>query len=75
MAPDPEPHTDWARHALRINDLIDSQVRSLRKRQVIGSFESRDHLEDVSGKFAARKIAPHPTTFFIGLLLPSRYPL
>ena len=38
MAPDPEPHTDWARHALRINDLIDNQVRSLRKRQVIGSY-------------------------------------
>lgn len=40
MAADPEPHTDWARHALRINDLIDNQVRSLRKRQVIGSFTS-----------------------------------
>jgi NTE family protein len=40
MAADPEPHTDWARHALRINDLIDNQVRSLRKRQVIGSYQS-----------------------------------
>lgn len=40
MAPDPEPHTDWVRHALRINELIDNQVRSLRKRQVIGSFQS-----------------------------------
>ena len=38
MAPDPEPHTDWARHAIRINDLIDNQVRSLRKRQLVGSF-------------------------------------
>lgn len=38
MAPDPEPHTDWARHALRINELIDDQVRSVRKRQVIGSY-------------------------------------
>jgi NTE family protein len=42
MAPDPEPHTDWVRHALRINDLIDHQVRSLRKRQVIGSFQSAE---------------------------------
>ncbi len=42
MAPDPEPHTDWVRHALRINDLIDNQVRSLRKRQVIGSFQSAE---------------------------------
>jgi NTE family protein len=38
MAADPEPHTDWIRHALRINDLIDNQVRNLRKRQVIGSY-------------------------------------
>jgi NTE family protein len=42
MAPDPAPHTDWARHALRINDLIDNQVRSLRKRQVIGSYVRGD---------------------------------
>src|SRR6185295_18986721 len=41
MAADPEPHTDWVRHALRITDLIDNQVRSLRKRQVIGSFTSK----------------------------------
>ena len=40
MAPDPEPHTDWARHALRINEVIDNQVRSLRKRQLIASYKS-----------------------------------
>ena len=39
MGPEAEPETDWARHALRINDLIDNQVRALRKRQVIASFE------------------------------------
>lgn len=37
-----EPHTDWARHAIRINEIIDNQVRSLRVRQVIGAFESGD---------------------------------
>jgi NTE family protein len=37
-AADGDPPTDWARHALRINDLIDNQVRSLRKREVIDSF-------------------------------------
>jgi NTE family protein len=42
MAPDPAPHTDWARHALRITDLVDNQVRSLRKRQVIGSYRTGD---------------------------------
>jgi NTE family protein len=29
-----------ARHALRINEVIDNQVRSLRVRQVIGSYEA-----------------------------------
>lgn len=37
-AADPEPPSDWARHSLRVNDLIDNQVRSLRKRAVIDSF-------------------------------------
>jgi NTE family protein len=33
-----EPKSDWARHSYRIFNLIDNQVRALRKRQVIGSF-------------------------------------
>ena len=41
MGPDPEPKEDWAQHALRVLDLIDNQVRSLRKRQVIESFVSK----------------------------------
>jgi NTE family protein len=36
----PDPPSDWARHGLRINDIIDNQVRSLRVRQVIGAFEA-----------------------------------
>lgn len=35
-----EPKADWARHAYRVLDLIDNQVRSLRKRQVIDSYKS-----------------------------------
>lgn len=42
MAPQPQPHADWARHALRVNALIDSQVRSLRKRQVVDSLVNGD---------------------------------
>src|SRR6185436_6795385 len=38
-APEPEPKLDWARHSFRVLDLIDNQVRSLRKRQVIESFK------------------------------------
>jgi NTE family protein len=37
-APEPEPKHDWGRHAFRILNIIDNQVRSLRKRQVVGSF-------------------------------------
>lgn len=35
-----EPKSDWARHAYRVLDLVDNQVRSLRKRQLIDSFRS-----------------------------------
>jgi NTE family protein len=38
MAPDPTPHTDWVRQALRVSDMTDNQVRDLRQRQLIGSF-------------------------------------
>jgi NTE family protein len=38
MAATPDPHTDWPRHALRVNDLIDNQVRDLRQRQLIDAF-------------------------------------
>lgn len=40
MSAEAEPKTDWARHSKRILDLIDNQVRSLRKRQVINSYIS-----------------------------------
>jgi NTE family protein len=44
MQPDPDPKGDWARHALRINEVIDNQVRSLRVRQVIGAFEAKGRM-------------------------------
>jgi NTE family protein len=39
MQPEPEPERDWARHVLRILEIIDNQVRSLRKRQVIEAYQ------------------------------------
>jgi NTE family protein len=36
-----EPETDWPRHSYRVLNLIDNQVRSLRKRQVIDSFVAK----------------------------------
>jgi NTE family protein len=40
MQPEGDVHADWARHALRVNALIDNQVRSLRKVQTIEGFKS-----------------------------------
>jgi NTE family protein len=40
MPTEPRPKADWARHSKRILDLIDNQVRSLRKRQIIGALKS-----------------------------------
>lgn len=42
MEPDADPDTDWPRHMLRVLKVIDNQVRSLRKRQVIDGFERND---------------------------------
>jgi NTE family protein len=41
MESEGEPHTDWARHSYRILQIIDNQVRSLRKRQLIDAFKSK----------------------------------
>jgi NTE family protein len=40
IEPEESPHRDWARHSYRILDIEDNQVRSLRKRQVIASFQA-----------------------------------
>lgn len=39
MEPEAKPEADWLQHGLRVNTLIDNQVRSLRKRQVVGSLK------------------------------------
>ncbi|MDQ4099549.1 MAG: patatin-like phospholipase family protein [Chloroflexota bacterium] len=47
LAPQEEPARDWPRHGLRVSELLDRQVRALRKRQVIASYklpsDQRDH--------------------------------
>jgi NTE family protein len=40
MKPEEEPKHDWPRHACRILEIVDNQVRSLRKRQVIEAFKN-----------------------------------
>ena len=42
LAPEEHPKGDWARHAIRVDELIDNQVRSLRKRLLLGSFSNHD---------------------------------
>jgi NTE family protein len=38
LTPEVEPKGDWARHSYRVLNVIDNQVRSLRKRQIIDAF-------------------------------------
>ena len=40
MGADPSPPVDWPRHMARVLQVIDNQVRSLRKRQVIDAFRA-----------------------------------
>jgi NTE family protein len=42
MSPDPNPKRDWARHAIRVLNVIDNQVRSLRKRFLIDAYVRGD---------------------------------
>lgn len=42
LDPEPDPKRDWLRHTYRVLSVIDRQVRSLRKRQVIGSFVEKE---------------------------------
>ncbi len=41
MGPEEEPKSDWARHSLRVLDLVDNQVRSLRRRQLVGAYKAK----------------------------------
>lgn len=40
LGPEEHPESDWVRHSARILDLIDNQVRSLRKRQLVASLRT-----------------------------------
>ncbi len=40
LAAEAEPKKDWARHAYRVLNIIDSQVRALRVRQLIDAYEA-----------------------------------
>jgi len=40
IAAEEHPHTDWLRHSMRVLDVIDSQVRALRTRWLIETFQA-----------------------------------
>jgi NTE family protein len=42
MAPEASVHGDWLRQGLRVNSVIDNQVRSLRKRQTVEGFNRKE---------------------------------
>ena len=63
IAPEEDPHRDWTRHSLRVLDTVDNQVRSLRKRHLIDSYERKDHTGTYWGirtSFADYKLAEDP---------------
>lgn len=41
MGADEDPAHDWVRHLVRVLNLIDNQVRALRKRQLVGAYEAK----------------------------------
>ncbi|MCY2954580.1 MAG: patatin-like phospholipase family protein [Planctomycetota bacterium] len=43
MSPEPEPAHNWAQHSIRVMEVIDNQVRSLRKRHLIDAFKRGDY--------------------------------
>lgn len=40
--PEGEPDDDWVRHSKRVLDLVDTQVRSLRKRMLVQSYKQKE---------------------------------
>lgn len=42
LQPEPKPKTNWLQHSYRVLNVIDSQVRALRKRQLIDSFKAEE---------------------------------
>jgi NTE family protein len=73
MPPEPDPKEDWAQHARRILDVVDNQVRDLRKRQVVGSYKDgsrkgtywgiRTDIADYAAPGALP--CPHPRTMLL----------
>ena len=51
MQPEQDPAEDWLGHTRRVLDVVDNQVRSLRKRQLISAYQSKDEEQGRNGAF------------------------
>lgn len=51
MQPDESPNEDWGRHSKRVLDMVDNQVRNLRKRQLLDALTSSDDGHRREGAF------------------------
>src|SRR5439155_14138986 len=56
LEPEPRPARDWARQSYRVYELVDEQVRSLRVRQLIASYQRGERL---GAYFAIRSEIDH----------------
>jgi NTE family protein len=65
IAPDPKPAFNWASHSKRVLDVIDNQVRSLRKRQLIAAYQANQRKGTYWG------IRSHPQDYEIEPALPA----
>ena len=61
MDAEAEPKSDWARHTYRVLSLIDNQVRSLRKRQVVSAFVDKVRKGAYWGAFTDPAEYPAPS--------------
>lgn len=72
ITPEPKPAGDWAQHSYRVLDLIDNQVRSLRKRLLIAAYQQgarkgaywgvRTNILDYQLADAMNDLCPHGRT-------------
>jgi NTE family protein len=72
LAPEEEPKSDWAQHSYRVLNLVDNQVRSLRKRQLIASFQA-DPRDAAHRKGAYWGIRTDIADYGLGDALPCPY--
>ena len=58
--PEGDPKRDWLNHTKRVMDLIDNQVRALRKRQIMASFLNHDRTGAYWGIWTDQRFARRP---------------